>query len=218
MKLSDGLDFYQELASYDSHTLPLEARAKRVLELLHEYGSSPSAGAMAEVKDFLIEIEKWKADCLKDRMGSAASNPEALVWEAFLGAVRAENDIDRILSIMDLKGFGSSTDYYTGQRRAKVASAVLRFLWPGEWGVIDWRIAAMLSLLKKHSWDVDVAMSHAKRNKAADLREAFDMMDERTACDINLEYRQISRREAGVPRAADVDMALFGLSLKAWPQ
>jgi hypothetical protein len=150
MQLQDGLRKFQSYTSYNSHTLPLESEARRVLDLVEQYGSEPTSDALSDVKKFLIEVEKWKADCLQERMVNAVQNSETLVWEAFLGAVRAYTDVDALLSIMQLKGFGSSVDDETGLRRAKVATAVLRFFWPERWGVVDWRVAAMLGLLDKH--------------------------------------------------------------------
>jgi hypothetical protein len=190
----------------------------RILNLLEQYGSEPTLGALSDVKKFLIEVEKWKADCLQERMVNAVQNSETLIWEAFFGAVRADTDVDALLSIMQLKGFGSSVDDETGQRRAKVATSVLRFFWLERWGVVDWRVAAMLGLLNKHEWNVDAAFAEAKTRKASDLRNVFDLLNEEAACQMNREYREISQRYPEVlPRAADVDMALFGLSLLAWP-
>ena len=50
------------------------------------------------------------------------------------GALNTRNDRDAIFSIMRLKVFGSSRDEETRQRRAKVATAVLRFLKPNDSG------------------------------------------------------------------------------------
>jgi hypothetical protein len=43
-------------------------------------------------------------------------------------------------------------------------------------------------------------------------------MNEEVACKMNEDYRAITQKYPEMlPRAADVDMALFGLSLLAWP-
>ena len=76
-------------------------------------------------------------------MVNAVQNPPAFVWAAFYGAIILKTDVEKIRAIMGLKGFGSSVDEDTGMRRAKVASSVLRFLYPQEWGVVDWRTLAI---------------------------------------------------------------------------
>jgi hypothetical protein len=45
------------------------------------------------------------------------------VWDAFRDAVNETSDRAAILSVMRLKGFGSSRNEETGKRPAKVASA-----------------------------------------------------------------------------------------------
>jgi hypothetical protein len=215
MQLADGLAKYQ---SYCVPTAPLESAARIVLDAIGEHGDNPTPNALAAAKRFIVDVEKWKADCLQDRIGNAALNTEITVWHALRGAANAGSDEEALLSVMQLRGFGSSVDEETGQRRAKVATAILRFLWPEAWGVVDWRVAAVLSLLDKHRWNVDAALAEAKNHKAQELREAFDLLNERAAADMNRRYRRTSEEHPNVlPRAADVDMALFGLSLLVWP-
>jgi hypothetical protein len=164
----------------------------------------------------MVDIEKWKAMCLKERMGNAEQNSQRDVWNAFQAAVDAVNDIDAILSIMQLRGFGSSRDEESGQRRAKVATAALRFLKPNTWGVVDWRTAAMLGVLIESKGNVDQALMLAKKHNARDLREAYDLIDENGACAVNQMYRD-RQATPSFPRTVDVEMAIFGLSLMAWP-
>lgn len=218
MKLADGLEKYRSHPAFYSFTLPLESQARKVIDLLAQYGDNPNEAALAEVKNFLIEVEKWKAGCLQQRMGNAVKNPAQSIWQAFQGAASSISDVQTLLSIMQLKGFGSSVDDETGQRRAKVATSVLRFLWPDKWGVVDWRVAVILGLLTKHAWDIDQVLSEAKKRKAEVLRKDYDLINEQAACEINEQYRQISQSHSEfLPRAADVDMAIFGISLMAWP-
>jgi hypothetical protein len=117
---------------------------------------------------------------------------------------------------MELKGFGSSRDEYSGQRRAKVATAALRFLKPDTWGVVDWRTAAMLGLLVESQGDVDKALELAKKQNPQVLRNTYDLIDEHGACAYNQMYRD-RKVTPHLPRAADVEMAIFGLSIRAWP-
>ena len=157
-----------------------------------------------------------KQKTVKERMGNAETNSQREVWNAFRVAVLAHNDLDAILSIMQLRGFGSSRDEESGQRRAKVATAALRFLKPETWGVVDWRTSAMLGLLVESKGDVDRALVLSKKHNARELREAYDLIDENGACAVNQMYRD--RRDASsFPRTVDVEMAVFGLSMMAWP-
>lgn len=59
-------------------------------------------------------------------------------------------------------------------------------------------------------------MRLAKKEKHAELRDALDLIDEQGACEVNREYRAM-RGEAPLARTVDVEMALFGLSVMAWP-
>ena len=217
MNLLDGLTYYKQYSDSDwQFTLKVESAANEMLKLISLYGDQPNSAALAAAYALLVEIEKWKAMCLKERMGNAEQNSQQAVWNAFRDALSAGNDLDAILSIMQLKGFGSSRDEESGQRRAKVATAALRFLKPEEWGVVDWRTAAMLGLLVESKGNVDQALKLAKKHNAKDLREAYDLLDENGACAYNQMYRE-RRATPSLPRAVDVEMAIFGLSLMAWP-
>jgi hypothetical protein len=199
-------------------TLSLEKEAQHILELIKTINIHPPASAMKEVRQLLIEIEKWKAGCLQQRMGNACRNSDTQIWNAIHAATKTTDDSETLLAIMELKGFGSSRDDETGQKRAKVATSVLRFLWPEKWGVVDWRVAAMLGFLKKNNWDVSRAVDEAKLCRAKDLRSDFDIINEIGASEYNNQYREICKQHiSSLPRAADVDMAIFGLSLLAWP-
>jgi hypothetical protein len=217
MNLSDGLTHYKEYSDSDwQFTLKIESSAVEMSKLISQHGDQPNSVALSAAHALLVDIEKWKAMCLKERMGNAEQNSQRDVWNAFRGALSARNDLDAILSIMQLKGFGSSRDEESGQRRAKVATAALRFLKPAEWGVVDWRTIAMLGLLKNAQGNVDQALALARREKPPELRSALDLVDERGACEVNLEYRAM-RGPSPLARTVDVEMAIFGLSLMAWP-
>ena len=217
MNLLDGLSHYKQCSdSYWNRTLEIENSAAHVVKLVAQCGAEPDTPALLAAYSLLLDIEEWKAMCLHDRMGNAGQNSQPAVWNAFRGALDAHDDRDAILSIMQLKGFGSTRDDETGQRRAKVATAALRFLKPDRWGVVDWRTAAMLAFLDESKGGVDQALLLAGKWKADDLRETYKMIDEKGACVYNQMYRD-RRTTPFFPRAVDVEMALFGLSLKAWP-
>ena len=143
-------------------------------------------------------------------------NSSQAIWNAFWEAVNARSDLRAVLSVMQLQGFGASVDQNTGQRRAKVATAVLRFLLPEEWGVVDWRTTSMLAELEKCNWDIDQAIMGARSRKPKNLRSKHEIMNEAMVCEVNRKYRA-KRTAPPLARAADVDMAIFGLSVVAWP-
>ena len=111
---------------------------EKMVGLAEQFGDCPDAAARQFAHQLLIDIEAWKGMCMRERMVNAIQNTPASVWAAFYGAVIGETDLAKIRAIMGLKGFGASEDEETGMRRAKVASSVLRFLYPQEWGVVDW--------------------------------------------------------------------------------
>jgi len=217
MKLNEGLEYYAQSSDSDwQFTLKVESDAAHVLGLIASLGDDPNDAALGAARRLLIDIEKWKAMCLHERMGNAEKNSPRDVWNAFRSAVTAGTDRDAILSIMQLRGFGLSRDEESGQRRAKVATAALRFLKPDSWGVVDWRTVAILGCLDRSNWDVDQALHLAKKENANELRTVLDIIDEDGACDVNQRYRAL-RSPTSFPRTVDAEMALFGLSLMAWP-
>jgi hypothetical protein len=68
-----------------------------------------------------------------------------------------------------------------GPATAKV-TAVLRFLKPEEWGVVDWRTIAMLGSLEKSNGNVDQELVLSRR-EPYDPRKWLDMVDENWACE-----------------------------------
>lgn len=215
MDLSDGLKEYQKDDEYWKFTIGLEEFAKEILTMLSRYEDEPPKESLFRVKEFLLKVECWKAMCIQDQIGMASKNLELSIWKALQSAVNAKSDIEALLSVMSLVGFGSSKDPETGLRRAKRATAVLRFLKPYDWGVVDWRTIKILALLGKYDWNVDKILIQAKMINPKDLRKNLDIVNEDWACKINQDYRRM--RNEKLPRAADIDMALFGISLLAWP-
>lgn len=217
MNLADGLNYYKAWQGSEwQWTEQIEAQAANVVESIRQFGDRPSASALDAAYALLLEIEKWKAMCLGERMIYGRQNPSRAVWDAFRGALNTSSDRAAILSIMVLRGFGSSRNE-SGEWPAKVASAGMRFLRPAEWGVVDWRTAAMLGLLKESGGDVDLALRLANKYRAEELREVYkDNINEDAACEYNRMYREL-QLSAGFSRVADAEMAVFGLSLRAWP-
>ena len=216
MQISDGLEEFKKDAEHWKLTRDLERQAAGIVELLRQYSdSTPPKEAMKETKAFLAEVERWKGMSMQHQVRLAKSNPEAAIWRAFQQAVKAQTDLEAVRSIMTLIGFGSSPHPETHLRRAKRATAVLRFLKPYEWGAVDWRTIAILRFLDERSLDVEAALADAKTEDPRKLKRDLDHINEDWACEANQKYRAM--RTSGLPRAADVEMALFGLSMIAWP-
>jgi hypothetical protein len=208
-----------ELAYYrrrDDHlTTYLEGEAQ-VIRCLTQNTSQPSATDLERVQNFLIDVELWKADCMQERTGNAVRNHPRLVWDSLQGAVTASDDRGALLQIMNLIGFGSAKDENTGQRKAKRATAVLRFLDPAEWGTVDWRTIAVLCFYRKNHFDMEIALEEAKKHDKRTMASDFDSIDERMALEIIQEYRGM--RYEKLPRTVDVELALYGASFLAWPR
>lgn len=220
MELLDGLKRYQDDREFWTFTSELEIAAAGVTAAIQTSGTSPSEDALLKAYKLLIDIELWKAGCIEDLTGRAASNAPLAVWNAFreaLEAMSVGNDVGALLSIMRLEGFGKHpNELFGNQRPAKRASAVLRMFNPGAWGVVDWRTAAMLWALEKKSWDVDQAMSLARSKypNRATAKAEFEMINEDLACHFNQMYRD--KRSVSLSRTADVEMAVFGMSFEVW--
>jgi hypothetical protein len=218
MNLEDGRKWYEEIdPGFWKFTRELEDFAKKMSSLIARGDRGPQALAFGHV--LLVAIELWKAGCIEDLTGYAVHNDPNDVWNAFRDAIEymnARRDRDALCSIMRLNGFGSYQDEQ-GQQRAKRATAVLRMFNPDEWGVVDWRAAAMLLLLNGNKWDVDQAMKLAEKENPNVLKKTFDVIDEKDACVYNQMYRD-RVPQTSLTRVADVEMAVFGLTfmVKAW--
>ncbi len=204
--------------SFWSFTQELERFAAKMKDVIARGDRGAAATKFADL--LLQAIELWKAGCIEEQTGWAVHNKPDEIWDAFRDAIAfmdAGDDIKALLAIMRLKGFGKTKDADSRQQRAKRASAVLRMFRPRDWGVVDWRTAAMIWALNQKSWDVRRAISLVKadyptRQKAKD---EWDEIDEKIAAEVlNARYR--ANRSDTLPDAADVEMAVFGLSFEVW--
>jgi hypothetical protein len=220
MELLNGLNRYKDDREFWTFTSRLESAATEMTASIQIFGASPSDEALLKAQQLLVDIELWKAGCIEDLTGRAVCNEPLIVWNAFRGALEAMrlgNDVDALLSIMCLEGFGKHpNEDFGNQRPAKRASAVLRMFNPAEWGVVDWRTAAMLLALEKKNWDVDQAMSLARSKypNRATAKAEFEMINEDLACHLNQMYR--GKRLVSLSRTADVEMAVFGITFEVW--
>jgi len=220
MELLDGLKRYQDDREFWTFTSRLEIAAAELAVSIRTSDGSPSGSTLDRAYKLLIDIELWKAGCIDDLTGHAARNEPLAVWNAFRGAleaIRLGNDVGALLSIMRLEGFGKyPNEDFGNQRPAKRASAVLRMFDPMEWGVVDWRTAAMLWALEKKNWDVDQAMSLARSKypNRATAKAEFEMINEDLASHLNKMYR--GKKSVALARTADVEMAIFGITFEVW--
>jgi hypothetical protein len=212
-ELKNGLVYFKQLGDW-CLTQKLEQEAITLLALLRTHSSSPTEDMKRRAKLFLIDVERWKQMCMEEKAIHAVKNSPDAVWMAFLAAERASLPQEQLLAIMNLKGFGASKDNNTGKRRAKQATAVLRFFFPQDWGVVDWRTIAFLCAINLNS-DFQSAIDFAKKQNENTLRSLYNCLDEQTACAINQKYQQL--KSADFPRTADVEMAIFGWSSEIWP-
>ena len=204
--------------SFWNFTQELERFAAKMKEVIARGDRGAEAIKFADL--LLQAIELWKAGCIEEQTGWAVHNKPDEIWDAFRDAIAfmdAGEDIKALLAIMRLKGFGKTKDADSRQQRAKRASAVLRMFNPKQWGVVDWRTAAMIWALNQKNWDVRRAISLVKadypnRQKAKD---EWDEIDEKIAVEVlNARYR--ANRSDSLQDAADVEMAVFGLSFEVW--
>lgn len=207
------LAYYRK--SDDHLTTYLEKEARAIQQVIQDT-AQPSASDLQRVQQFLIDVEIWKADCMEEGTGNAVKNPPMQIWASLQSAVTAANDLGALFSVMDLVGFGSARDENTGQRRAKRATAVMRFLNPNEWGTVDWRTIAMLSFYKNNRFNMDLALKEAKKHDMRTIASDLDFVDENMALGIVQEYRNM--RDQQLPRTVDVELALYGASFLAWPR
>lgn len=220
MTLLEARAWYEKSdLSFWSFTQELESFAAKMKDVIARGDRGAAATKFADL--LLQAIELWKAGCIEEQTGWAVENQPGEIWDAFRDALAhmdAGEDAKALLAIMRLKGFGSSVDEDSRKQRAKRASAVLRMFNPKHWGVVDWRTAAMTWALNEKKWDVPQALSLVKADSPTSkkAKDEWDEIDEVIAAEVlNARYR--ANRTASLPDAADVEMAVFGLSFEVWP-
>ena len=125
--------------------------------------------------------------------------------DAFRRAMREQQDLDSLRANVPVaQGLWKNTGM------AKRATAVLRMFKPDQLGVVDWRAAAMMNQLELSNWNVDEAVAKPPRDK--EPWDTYIEINDQLAVELNKTYR--SKRRASLPRTADVEMAIFGLSFK----
>ncbi|EOW9110998.1 hypothetical protein ACN1YD_003385 [Vibrio cholerae] len=182
----------------------LEKEGAEILELISKYGVNPDYNVLKKAKQFLINVEHWKFMGLDMYQPNVHRNCALDIWDALIIASESDSDLKQLESLMELSGLGKSVGK-DGRRSAKVATAVLRMLYPEKWGVVDWRVGSILEV-------VDLRTKTINLSKVKNGYRRFKKIDAQQAVDMQLKYRMFSDL-----RASDVDMALFNVSLEIWP-
>jgi hypothetical protein len=165
--------------------------------------------------NFVNRVEKWKAMNIPGRIYGVGVTTAQQAKDAVQNAVSGQNGKSQIESLHVLRGFGTSKPAGQTTRPAKVASAAMRFLFPCTWGVVDWRSATIVSCLNG-GVNVEEAIKSAQRRDKTEWINDFQFIDAQWAVELNKKYAEIGRQLA-IPRNAEVDQFLFGISLSVWP-
>jgi len=158
--------------------------------------------------DFLKSVVSWKMPHRKaDVVGMVSVNSDREIISAF-GRLRDPSlneqvgPVDRanVEAITTLRGF-----------QVRMASAVLRHLWPSFYGVLDWRNWALLS--NSEGYYLEKPLLDKLANTLKELREAHDLF----TVERYIQYLDVLRR-AGKDlfgteaKPSEVDLAIWALS------
>lgn len=187
----------QKIAGVLGATMNLESQAQKVICILSS--DNPDLQDLTLVKEFVICVENWKS---MGRASYARDNDAAIIFSSLKNAYLSNNYPTALKKLMILRGF-----------KEKTASAILRFLKPVEFGVVDWRNSAVVFLMKKYKNDIDQVIIHGQ--KIANPKDLFDGVDIKLANQLQKYYQSLTGDK--IKRVADIDMALFAISLEIWP-
>jgi hypothetical protein len=213
-KLNQAKKIDKYKASYDE--------AKR-LEDIGEKISLKIIKDKYEICEFVNDVMCWKVRGIKvDNLQNADEFDHYKILQAIsaiessngCSSERFQHDRDAILNIMSIPNLG----YKSGT--SKVASAVLRFLDPKSWGVVDWRNAVMIKSFDLSEWKFCDAIEHYKMLTRCHEchkehpKNLYKIISPYEAVGMNNLYRHISASYPLLfPKASDVDMAIFACTL-----
>lgn len=166
--------------------------------------------------EFVNRVEVWKAMGISERIFGVGKTTNEQAVKAITNAIEANSKKEQIISFHSLIGFGISIDKIYKTRKAKVASAAVRFLFPKDWGVVDWRSGAISQCMIDNDFDIYKAVRSARETERSDWVLLYEHIDADRAIEINNRYLQIGCR-FDIQNNADVDIFLFGISLDIWP-
>jgi len=161
----------------------------------------------ARLRHFLMQVGYWKMPRQRaSHQSNVNRNTDSDILRTFDMLAKTSEDAERIEICTGLYGFGKGT------KQTRMASTILRFLWPGGYGVIDWRNWAVLSNCE-HTFLAEPLLPTIGGART-DLQHAiYDVP-------MYLEYLNVLRGillDLGVERVADVDLALCSYSAEIWP-
>jgi hypothetical protein len=181
-----------------SITNDLDIRGEKVSQIFNQ--SNYSNEDVIYVKKFTEDVEKWK---FMGRDTYSKDNNPQYTFD-LLKMANNSSYIDAINTISKLRGF-----------KVKTASALLRFLNPKDFGVVDWRNRAVFELMQKFNNNINEVIRQGKKITTYQASQIFKEVDVNMAYEMQLFYQSL--RGSLISRAADIDMALFALSLIIWP-
>jgi len=214
---SEYVERLENIKNYDSYkqTKKLIDKGRRVKNIIKKTGFQ-SGDECALVKEYLLEVEEWKYGMEGDKCDpfyerhlnkNNASYMTTALTNLHKSVVRDESDAKVLSHLNRLKGMGSvreGNDF--SQARQKMASSVLRLLYPEKYGVVDWRIAAVIN---------DDTGTNSQ------LRKKYDVIKAAEASKMFSFYRKISKEvenDTGcIIFPGDIETILFDLSVELYP-
>jgi hypothetical protein len=122
--------------------------------------------------DFINKVETWKAMGIKKRIKGVGKNTSPQALQAITNVFNNQENKKKIEALHTLSGFGISQHKDYGTKPAKVATAAMRFLYPEEWGVVDWRSGTIAKCLVDSS-DICEAINLAQKKKKRYWKDSF---------------------------------------------
>ena len=204
----------QKAESFKATKLLIE-KGKRVRNIVKKH-TLPTGEQCDFIREFFLEIEEWKYgmevdNCTPYYQRHVAKNCSASIVIALTKTHRsiARNEPDAVVlsNLNCLKGMGSVKEGADiSLTRQKMASSVLRLIYPEKYGVVDWRVAAVVNI-------------ETGSNKK--LRDKYDVINAEEASKMFELYRQYSAavyQETGKKiLPGDIETVLFHLSLELYP-
>ncbi|WP_215396933.1 hypothetical protein [Rheinheimera oceanensis] len=210
----ERFDKIQKTESFKATKL-LVAKGKRVRNIFKKH-TLPTGEQCDFIKEFILEIEEWKYGMEADNCNpyyqrhvakNCAASIVIALTKVHISIARNEPDVVVLSHLNYLKGMGSVKEgANTSSARQKMASSVLRLIYPEKYGVVDWRVAAVVN---------------AEKGSRKKLREKYDVINAELSSEMFELYRQESEavyRETGkniLP--GDIESVLFYLSLELYP-
>jgi len=158
---------------------------------------------------FLLEVQKWKMLYVDDQYDvfavSRASDIAAAIYDFF----HAPTPADRLTHLLRITSKGSACYQDSWQKGLKRALAVARFLDPQHWAFVDWRILGVMGYRSMTALKQERIGSNA--DQIRQLFEPIQYFDLEIALEMLQEYRC-----EDLPRAVDVECALYAISLDIW--